>query len=132
MSIDTLSNMVSSVKNAVMAGRTYIEIPYSRQSEDVARAIKDQGFFESVKVFKEKDKFYKMLRINIAAEEGISKISEIKRISTPGHRIYKKSEGLGKTRGGFGYLIVSTSRGIMDGLSAKKKKLGGEVICEIH
>lgn len=149
MSVDTLSNMTSAIKNTVMVGKTYLEVPYSRQSEEVAKAIKDRGFFESVKVFKaelaprkakakittsskEKDRTFKKLGITLASENGVVKISQIKRISTPGYRVYKKSEDLGRTRGGFGYLIVSTSRGIMGGSEARKKKLGGEVICEIY
>jgi len=137
MSVDTLSNMTSAIKNTVMAGKFYLELPYSRQSEEVAKAIKDRGFFESVKVFKaksskEKGKSFKRIGVALALENGVARISEIKRISTPGFRVYKKSEALGRTRGGFGYLIVSTSRGIMGGSEARKKKLGGEVICEVY
>ncbi len=132
MSVDTLSNMTSAIKNTVMAGKTYLELPYSRQSEEVAKAIKERGFFESVKVFKAKGKSFKRIGITLASENGIVKISEIKRMSTPGYRVYKKSGDLGRTRGGFGYLIVSTSRGIMGGSEARKKKLGGEVICEVY
>ena len=132
MSVDTLSNMTSAIKNSVMAGKSYLELPYSRQCEEVAKVIKERGFFENVKVFKVKGLPFKRLGITLALENGVSKISEIKRISKPGYRVYKKSEELGRTRGGFGYLIVSTSRGIMGGSEARKKKLGGEVICEVY
>ena len=115
-----------------MAGKSYLELPYSRQCEEVAKVIKERGFFENVKVFKVKGLPFKRLGITLALENGVSKISEIKRISKPGYRVYKKSEALGRTRGGFGYLIVSTSRGIMGGSEARKKKLGGEVICEVY
>ena len=132
MSVDTLSNMTSAIKNSVMAGKSYLELPYSRQCEEVAKVIKERGFFENVKVFKVKGLPFKRLGITLALENGVSKISEIKRMSKPGYRVYKKSEELGRTRGGFGYLIVSTSRGIMGGSEARKKKLGGEVICEVY
>lgn len=132
MSVDRLSNMTSAIKNIVMTGKNYLELPYSRQCEEVAKAIKERGFFESVKVFKEKGKPFKKIGITLALEGGASKISEIKRMSKPGYRVYKKSEELGRTRGGFGYLVVSTSRGIMGGSEARKKKLGGEVICEVY
>lgn len=132
MSIDRLSNMVSTIKNASLIGKEYVEIPHSNVCEDVAKLLKKEGFLSEVKVFKEKGSSYKMLRIDLAYDEdGISKITEIKRVSKPGRRIYKGSEEIRPVAGGYGISIISTSRGVVKDYTARNKKLGGEIICRV-
>jgi small subunit ribosomal protein S8 len=72
-----------------------------------------------------------MLHISLAKEAGIAKLSQVKIVSKPGRRIYKKFGELRPVLQGLGVLVISTSRGIMSGQEARKKKLGGEVICEV-
>ncbi len=132
MSVDRLSNMVSSIKNASMASREFIEIPHSNVCEEVAKVLKNSGFLKEVKVFKEKGKSFKMLRLDIAYEEdGTPKISDIQRVSRPGRRIYRNSSEIRPVAGGYGVAIVSTSRGLVKDFTARNKKLGGEVICKV-
>lgn len=131
MSIDNLSNMLSAIKNAAMVEKPFIEVVYTKENEEVAKNLEKAGFLEKVKVFKEENTKVKKLHLDLAYENGISKITDVKRLSKPGRRMYKGYKELGKTAGGFGITVVSTSRGIMDSVEAKKKKLGGEVICRV-
>lgn len=132
MSVDRLSNMLSALKNAVLAGNEYIETYHSKECENVAKVLKDEGFLSEVKTFKFKDKKYKGLRLELAkSEEGGFKISEIKRVSKPGRRMYAGNDDLKPLKAGHGVTVVSTSRGVMSGAEARKKKLGGEVICRV-
>ena len=115
-----------------MSGKTSIEVPYTRECEDVAKSLKEAGFLSDVKVFKDTGKSYKRMRIDVAYDNGNPKVTDVSRLSKPGRRIYKGYADITKVAGGFGVLIVSTSRGIMSGTEAKKKKLGGELICSVR
>jgi len=129
MSVDRISNMLSSIKNASMTGNPFVEIPHSNVCEQIAEILKKKKFLENVKVFKEKGDSFKRLRLDIVYDNGVSRITDVKRISKPGRRIYKSSASFRKIAGGFGISVVSTSRGILSSDEAKKRKLGGEVIC---
>jgi small subunit ribosomal protein S8 len=131
MTIDQLSNMLSSIKNAAMVGRPFIEVVYTKENEEVAKRLKEEGFLKDLKVFKESGKSYKMMRLDISYDNGIAKISDVRRISKPGRRVYKGFKEMPVVAGGYGVLVVSTSRGILTGKEAKKRKLGGELICEV-
>ena len=131
MSTDLLSNMVSSLKNASLVGNSSIEIPYAKQCEDVAKVLQKEGFLAGVKSFKGEGKIHKGLHLDLAFENGVAVLREEKRVSKPGRRIYRKSGVLYAIKGGMGLLVVSTSRGVMPGAEAKRKKLGGELICEV-
>lgn len=123
--------MLSAVKNSAVVGKFEVELPYSKTCEDVCKVLKKYGFIENVKAFKEKGKAYKRLRIDISNDDGVSRIRGIKRNSKPGRRVYSKSRAIKKVDPRYGIVVVSTSRGIMSGDEAKRKKLGGEVICEV-
>ena len=129
MSLDRLSNMISSIKNAAMAKKAYLELPHTGTCEDVAKVLKENGFLTEVKVFKEKGQAFKSLRLDIAYDQnGTPLLSDIKRVSKPGKRVYTDYVSLGHVASGYGLMVVSTSRGITTGLDARKRKLGGEVI----
>ena len=132
MSVDRISNMLSSLKNSSMAGRDTLEIRHSKECEEIARVLKQKGFLEEVKVFKKEKSSIKMIHMELAKEDGKIKLSHVKRISKPGRRIYKGSKELTPVLQGLGVLLVSTSRGIMSGGEAYKKKLGGEVLGEVY
>jgi len=115
-----------------MSGRDFVEVPYSVQCEAIAKVLEDKGFLEGVKVFKKEKSSQKMLHIGLVKIDGKAKLSEVKRISKPGRRIYKGAKELRGVLQGLGVVVVSTPRGIMSGTDARKKKLGGEVICEVY
>jgi small subunit ribosomal protein S8 len=132
MSVDRISNMISAIKNSSMAGRSTLEIPFTRECESIAKVLKDKGFIDEIKVFKKEGSSSKYISLNLAKDGDVIKLSEAKVISKPGKRVYKGYQELLPVLQGLGVLVVSTPRGVMDGREAKKKKLGGEVICEVY
>jgi len=129
MSIDRISNMVSAIKNAALARKESVIIPHTALCSEVAKVLFETGFLSEVKTYKEKGQSYKMLRLDIAYnQDGSAKLTDIRRVSKPGKRVYTGSSLLGGVAGGHGVAVVSTSRGVTTGLDAKNRKLGGEVI----
>ncbi len=131
--MDTIANLLSTIKNASMVKKSSVELPFSKMNEGILHILKEKGFVENVKVFKHKDSVIKGIHVDLKYTESNKPfISEAKRVSKPGRRIYLGSTELEFVRNGFGIGIVSTSRGLMTTEEAKKKKLGGEVICEVY
>ena len=130
--MDPIANMLSTIKNASMVGKPSIVVTYSKEKESIAEVLKTGGFLSEVKVFKDKEAPSKSLRLDIAYVDGVSKIKEIKRTSKPGRRIYKGYTEIRPVVANLGFMVISTSRGVMNSIEAKKKKLGGEVICTIY
>jgi small subunit ribosomal protein S8 len=130
MSIDTIANATSILKNASMAGKSEVELPYSRIVEDIMKIFKTNNIVEEVKVFKEKETIGKKLNISLKKSEfGKIRRLEVKRVSKPGRRIYSSHESFRPVRAGLGVMVVSTPRGVMEAQEAKKRKLGGEILC---
>ncbi len=132
MSMDRLSNMLSALKNASMAGKPVVEIMYSKECEEVAKVLRGKGFLESVKVFKPEKTSVKRIHIELAKADGIFTLTETRRVSKPGRRIYRGADEIGTFKRGFGVMVVSTSKGIMSSGEARKKKIGGEILCEVY
>ncbi len=127
--MDRMSEMLSSIKNASMARKKSVESFYSKECESVAKVLKDRGFLSEVKIFKEGQ--FKRLNLTLAYEGKIPLVTDVQRISKSGRRQYRGYNELHKVQAGLGVSVVSTSRGIMSGEEARKKKLGGELICQI-
>ena len=121
--------MLSTIKNAYAINKPSVEMAHSKQMEEVAKVLEKAGFLKNVKVFKESGVSFKKLHLDLTYDNGMAKISNIVRVSKPGRRVYKNYSDLKPVVGGFGISVVSTSRGIMSDSDAKKRKLGGEVIC---
>lgn len=133
MSLDTTSNMLSMIKNASMVGKDSIEVFYSKKNEAIAKVLEKHKFVKSVKVFKEKNSTHKGLHIDLEyVGPQDPKIRDIKIISKPGRRLYMKRTEIKSIDLEHGILVLSTSKGIISGVEAKVKKLGGEIICEVY
>lgn len=132
MSVDRLSNMLSSIKNSKTSGRLFVEVYHTKECEGVAQVLRDEGFLSEVRIFKPKHTGYKMMRLNFTDDSNGKEITDVKRISKPGRRSYTTAGKIKPVVGGRGVLVVSTSKGIMSGLMAKKRKLGGELICKVY
>jgi small subunit ribosomal protein S8 len=130
--MDLVSNVLSTIKNSSMSGKKFVEVSYSKMVEEVVKILKAEEFIDGYKVFKPEGKAFKMLHIDIKYEGGVGRISQIKKISKPGRRVYREARKIREIMNGFGLSVVSTSRGIMSGKEARKKRLGGEVICEVY
>ncbi len=127
--MDPIADLLVRIKNAQAAGRETAEAPFSNVKMAIVKILQAKGFIESVekKGVKNKEK----LEIKLKYDQGIGAIEGIKRISRPGQRNYSPSLKIKPSKQGYGLMIISTSQGIMSGQEARKKKIGGEVLCEI-
>ncbi len=130
MYTDPIADMLNRIRTAQAVEKESIIVPMSLVKYNIAQVLQKEGFVEEViKSKKSKKPFF---RIVLAYEdENTPKITEIKRISSPGQRIYKKSGELKKIKEGWGFSIISTPEGLMTNKEAKRNNLGGEVICEV-
>jgi len=128
---DPIGDMLTRIRNAQAVGKKTVELPFSGEKKSIAEVLEKQGFIGKVGVFKQEKVSHKMLSLELLYEESHPKISEVKRVSKPGKRVYQKADEIRKIKGGIGMSVISTSRGVMSNKEAKAKSLGGEVICEI-
>jgi len=126
---DPIADMIIRIKNSVMAGRKDLLVPHSKVKEAIARILADFNYIESYAT-EEVDSF-KQIKITLKYVGKTPVISGVKRISKPGCRIYKNADAIPSTLNGYGLTILSTNKGIMDGKSARKNNIGGEVLCQI-
>lgn len=129
VSTDPISDMLTRIRNAIAVRKFTVEMPYSKIKENVASILKVNGFVSSLKVNGEG--ISKQLVIQINDQQHNAAITEIKRISRPGRRVYTSAEDIPVVKRGRGIVIVSTSKGVMTGEEAKKAKAGGELICKV-
>tara|TARA_B100000941_G_scaffold246586_1_gene191435 strand:- start:233 stop:631 length:399 start_codon:yes stop_codon:yes gene_type:complete len=127
---DPIGDMISRVKNAQDRNHKKVELPSSNFKVKIADILKNEGFIKDFKVNTENDK-KSSLELELKYHSGNPVISTFERISKPGRRIFSSAEGLPKINNGLGIAIVSTPKGVMTDIDARKQKVGGEVICKI-
>jgi small subunit ribosomal protein S8 len=126
---DPMSDMLTRIRNAQMAGKTGVEMPGSKMKAAVAAVLKDEGYIASFDTVDVDGKA--RLSIELKYYQGKPVIAEIDRISRPGLRKYSGKDELPSVRNGLGVAIVSTSRGVMTERAARAAGVGGEVICTV-
>jgi small subunit ribosomal protein S8 len=132
MMTDPISDMLARLRNCVIARIDRAEMPYSSIKENVAQVLKREGFVDDVRVGTAETSGFKTLTIVLrygAAKE--SAIDGIRRISSPGRRVYVRHDRIPRVRSGMGISILSTSRGVMTDADARKQRVGGELLCEV-
>lgn len=122
---DTISDMLTRIRNAQIAYMETVLIPSSKIKLEIARILKEEGYI----LYYENDK--KNIKIKLKYFKGKPVIEKIKRISKPSLRIYQGKDKLKKVSNGLGIAIISTSKGVMTSYEARKKGIGGEVICTV-
>lgn len=131
--MDPIANMFSQLKNSINATKQESFVSYSKAKVAILENLKKGGFIADYKVVKqENQKYPSEINIKFKYENRRSAITDIKRISKPGKRVYAKANQLGKLKYGKADVILSTSKGVMSLVEAKKHGLGGEVICEVR
>ena len=125
---DPISDMLTRIRNAGKALRPEVELPHSRMKESVAKILKREGYVGEVAVDGSK---IKRIKIHLKYQGKKSVIEGIKRVSKPGLRRYVGATEIPRVLGGLGVSIVSTPEGLMTGNEAKKKNLGGELLCYV-
>ena len=126
---DPIGDLLAQIKNASMAGIQTIELPHSRMKMEVAKILSKEGYIGAVSKVGDEPK--SRLRIDIKYQGDTPVITGVKRISKPGLRQYVNKHTIPTVVGGMGMAVVSTPHGIMTGSDAKKKGVGGEILCTI-
>ena len=126
---DPIGDMIARIKNAQLRNYKKVELPSSNFKVKIAEILKSEGYIIDYKINSESNK--SVLLINLKYHSGNPVISTIERISKPGRRIFSTAESLPKINNGLGIAIVSTSKGVMTDIDARKQKIGGEIICKV-
>lgn len=126
--IDPISDMLTRIRNAQRALLPAVEIPHSKMKESLANILKKEGYVADITVA---GKPFKTIKLQLKYQGKKSVIEGLKRISRPGLRTYVGANDIPRVRGGLGVAVVSTPEGVMTGTSARKKNLGGELLCYI-
>jgi small subunit ribosomal protein S8 len=125
---DPISDMLTRIRNANRALLPGVELPYSKLKENIAGILKREGYIADFAV---EGKLPKTLKLKLKYQGKKSVIEGLRRISTPGLRRYVGATEIPRVRGGLGVAMVSTSEGVMTDTQARKKNLGGELLCYI-
>jgi len=126
---DPIADMLTRIRNAIMARHTRVLIPASKMKLAIARILKEEGYIKDFDVIRDGPKV--TLRITLKYVDRRPAMTHLKRVSRPGLRVYTKRADIPRVRGGLGTAILSTPQGLMTGRKAYQMGLGGEVICYI-
>ena len=127
---DPIADMLTLIRNAIMAKHDFVLIPSSRMKLSIARILKGEGFISDYEVLK--DKSHRAIKIYLKyGEKNQSVLSGLERVSKPGLRVYVQQKEIPRVYGGLGIAIVSTPKGVMTGQQAWRQGLGGELLCYV-
>jgi len=126
---DPISDLMIRIKNAYLAKKKDLDIPHSKVKESIVMLLKKEGYVGEVVVKEQKP--HAVLHVELKYNEGAPAVTGVKRLSTPGLRNYSRSKKIPRTLGGYGLTIISTSSGVLSDKEAKKKGIGGELLCSI-
>ena len=130
MLTDPVADMLTRIRNANKALHDRTEMPTSKLKEEIARLLKEEGYIRDFHVEEREDLPYRMLVVELKYGRSRERVlTDLKRISKPGRRIYARKDRLPRVLGGMGTAILSTSRGVVTSRTAEKEGVGGEVIC---
>lgn len=129
MHTDPISDMLTRIRNAVRTRADKVDIPASKIKLEIAKILKEEGFIRAYKILKYKKQG--ILRLNLKYVDEESMITNLKRISKPGRRVYAGSAEMQSVMGGVGISILTTSKGLMTDESCRREKVGGEVLCQV-
>lgn len=126
---DPISDMLTRIRNALAAKKPEALIPFSKIKMTIAEILAKNGYILKIE---KRENDWGEIKIDLKYINGEPAIESLKRISTPGRRVYVTKDQLPKVRNDMGLAILSTSQGLMTNKEARKKKVGGEVLCEIY
>ena len=127
---DPIADMLTRIRNAIMAGHEYVPVPASRTKLSIARILKEEGFITDYEVLKGKQD--RVIKIHLRyLEDNKPAISGLKRVSKPGLRVYTQKKEIPRVYGGLGIAIISTSQGLKTGQQAWRQGSGGEILCYV-
>ena len=131
MSIDTIGNLLTSIRNGLMASRPFVLVPHSQLKYAIAQILKQEGFIKNYEIVEQDESVKKSLKIFLSMLMANQLFMKLHSISKPGRRHYSTSKGIKPVIGGLGLSIVTTSRGVMSHKSARDLGVGGEILCTV-
>ena len=127
---DPIADLLARIRNAHRAKHDRLDVPASKVKLEVCRILKEEGYIKNVKMVEEEPR--DVLRIFLSyTKEGAPGISRMRRVSTPGRRVYRGADAIKPVLNGLGIGIVSTSKGLMTDRQAREQRVGGEILCEV-
>ena len=126
---DPIADMLTRIRNAIMARHDSVLIPASRLKLGIARIIKDEGFINDYEVLRGKP--HRVIKIYLKYDKNQPILSGLERISKPGLRMHVQRKEIPRVYGGLGVAILSTSKGVMTGQQAWRQRIGGELLCYV-
>ena len=126
---DPIGDMIARVKNAQARNHKKVNLPSSNFKSKIADILKNEGFIKDFKVLIEQNK--NVLSLELKYHSGNPVISNFERVSKPGRRIFSSADSLPKINNGLGIAILSTPKGVMTDIDARKQRVGGEIICKV-
>ncbi len=128
---DPIADMLTRIRNAIAAKHSRVDVPASRMKSEIARILKEEGYINNFVT--KGDGAQKVIRIFLRYDaRGTSSITHIARVSRPGRRVYVGATQMPRVLGGYGVSIVSTSKGLMSGKTARRENIGGELLAEVY
>jgi len=132
---DPIADMLTRIRNGVMAGLMMVAMPSSKMKVEIARILRDEGYLENFEIVDEEQPGKSILRIRIKyigeRRQRRSVITDLERVSRPGRRIYTKKQDIPWVLSGIGVAILSTPKGVMTGHKARSMGVGGEILCKV-
>jgi small subunit ribosomal protein S8 len=126
---DPIADMIIRIKNALMAKHDTVAVPHSKMKQTIGEILVANHYVEECKVENKVPQSELIIKLRYVGR--LPAITDVKRVSTPGRRMYTSAQKIPRALGGYGITIVSTSKGVMTDREAKKQNLGGEVLCQI-
>ena len=131
MSVDSIADFITIIRNGVMVSKSFITAPYSKMRHSIAQILKNEGFIHDFVIVNTDSDAKKLLKVVLKYVDGEAVIHQIQRVSKPGRRVYVGSQKIKPVIGQLGVSILTTSRGVIANQKAKKLSVGGEVICTV-
>ena len=132
---DPVADMLTRIRNGLMSNHTVVAMPSSKIKAEIARILREEGYIEEYEVADGSNPSHKILRVHLKyvgeRRQKRSVITELRRVSKPGRRIYTQKRDIPWVLSGMGISILSTPKGVMTGKSARKNGVGGEILCKI-
>lgn len=129
MSVDTIGNFLTIIRNGLMRSKPYVVTTSSKMRHELAKILQEEGFINGIELAEEDG--VKKIKIALRYVDGESAIHEITRVSKPSRRVYKGLKNIKPVIGGLGVSIITTNQGLLTDKEAKKRNVGGEIICTV-
>ena len=132
---DPIADMLARTRNALMAKHTMVSLPSSKMKVSIARILKDEGYINDYRIVKDEDSQYPVLQLALKYVGDVKHqravITDLKRVSKPGRRIYTGVKEIPWVRSGMGIAVLSTPKGVLTGQQARRLNVGGEILCYV-